>query len=99
MDLNGHIVTIVFLLSAVVGGIVVVVEPSTLSFEEYLTRIAAFGGLLGIGRGLAAQKNHKLSLAGGNSRQGKEYCSPCPPHDWPCLFGGGAFRVFSRGRR
>lgn len=56
MNLNDHVVTLVFLITTVVGGIVVVVEPTTLNFEEYLTRIAAFGGLLGIGRGIAARK-------------------------------------------
>lgn len=53
------VVAIVFIV-AVVGGVVVITNPETLSFDQYvtvLTGLAIGSGLLGIGRGIAAQKN------------------------------------------
>lgn len=53
------VVFIVFIV-AIVGGVVVIVSPDHLSFQEYitlLTGLAVGSGLLGIGRGIAASKN------------------------------------------
>jgi hypothetical protein len=41
--------------TAIVGGVVVIVKPTTLSFSEYLSKLQTFAGALaalGIGRGL-----------------------------------------------
>jgi hypothetical protein len=59
MDLTHvNVVTVVFVLAALAGAIVTVVEPTTLSFEDYLTKLSVFGGALGIGRGIAAAGRH-----------------------------------------
>lgn len=47
------VITLVFVIAAVVGGIVTITNPDTLNFSEYLLRLAIFGGALGIGRGIA----------------------------------------------
>ncbi len=44
---------------AVVGGVVTVTSPDTLSFPQYLDAVSAFAigvGILGIGRGISASR-------------------------------------------
>lgn len=48
------VVTLVFLVYAAVGGVLTIIEPETLSFQEYSERLVIFGGLVGLGRGIAA---------------------------------------------
>lgn len=58
------VVGIVFIV-AVVGGVVVITDPASLSFQEYvtvLTGLAVASGLLGIGRGIAARKDPQAIL-------------------------------------
>lgn len=46
-----------FVLAAAVGAIVVIVQPTTLSFADYLAQLSKFGlalGVLGVGRGIHA---------------------------------------------
>lgn len=53
-------VVAIVLIVTIVGGIVVITNPQTLSFDQYvtvLTGLAIGSGLLGIGRGIASQKN------------------------------------------
>lgn len=57
------IVAAAFVFVTVIGGIVVIVHPDTLSFEKYatlVTGIAGSAGLLGVGRGI-----HAASTASG----------------------------------
>lgn len=46
------VATVIVALIALVGGIVVVVHPETLSFAEYVKNVGIAAGLLAIGRGL-----------------------------------------------
>lgn len=51
------IVGLAFLLVTIIGGVVVIVHPSTLSFATYcglVVGLAGSAGLLGVGRGIAA---------------------------------------------
>jgi len=48
------VVTFAFVIAALAGAVVTIVEPTTLSFDDYLGKLAVFGGALGIGRGIAA---------------------------------------------
>jgi len=48
--------TLIVVLIAIVGGVVVITDPSTLSFEEYVKNVGIAAGLLAVGRGLAATK-------------------------------------------
>ena len=53
---NNPIVSAVFVgIVVLTGGIVCIVHPETLSFNEYVKYVAVGGGLLGIGRGI---ENH-----------------------------------------
>jgi hypothetical protein len=47
-----NVVTLVFVIYAVVGGVLAIINPETLSFEEYSTRLVVFGGAVGIGKGI-----------------------------------------------
>lgn len=49
-----NVATIAALLMAVVGAIVVVVHPETLSFDQYLEQMKFLFGGLAVGRGLAS---------------------------------------------
>jgi flagellar biosynthesis component FlhA len=60
---NGNVATVLVavlvVIVAVVGGVVVIVHPDTLSFKQYvdaLSKLAIGVGVLGVGRGLAARK-------------------------------------------
>lgn len=46
------IASLIVALIAVVGGVVVIVEPTTLDFESYVKNVGIAAGLLAIGRGL-----------------------------------------------
>lgn len=46
------VATIIVALIALIGGIVVIVHPETLSFEDYVKNVGIAAGLLAIGRGL-----------------------------------------------
>lgn len=51
------LVAILVTIGAVVGGVVCIANPDTLSFDQYLSALSKFAigvGLLGIGRGVAA---------------------------------------------
>lgn len=51
------LVVIIAVMIGIVGGILVIVEPDTLSFDQYIramTGLSIGAGLLGIGRGHAA---------------------------------------------
>lgn len=50
------VATILAIIFALVGGVVVIVGTAGLSFEEYLKAMTVMIGLLGIGRGMAARK-------------------------------------------
>jgi hypothetical protein len=51
-----NVVTLVFLLYAVGGIIVVFAQPDTLDFSEYSTKLIAFAAALGLARGYASGK-------------------------------------------
>jgi hypothetical protein len=51
-----HIILYVFLLYAIGGLIVVFIQPDTLNFDGYSTRLIAFGAALGLARGYASGK-------------------------------------------
>jgi hypothetical protein len=53
---KAHVITFVFLLYAVGGLVVVFVQPETLSFTDYSTKLIAFGAALGLARGYASGK-------------------------------------------
>jgi hypothetical protein len=53
---KSHIILYVFLLYAIGGLIVVLVQPDTLSFDGYSSRLIAFGAALGLARGYASGK-------------------------------------------
>ena len=53
---KANIITLVFLLYAVGGLAVVFIQPDTLDFTEYSTKLIAFGAALGIARGYASGK-------------------------------------------
>lgn len=53
---KANVVTFIFLLYAVGGMIVVFVQPDTMNFSEYSTKLIAFGGVLGLARGYASGK-------------------------------------------
>lgn len=48
------VATIIVALIALVGAVVVIVHPETLSFEDYVKNVGIAAGLLAIGRGLDA---------------------------------------------
>lgn len=48
------IVTIIAVIIALAGAIVVIVNPETLSFKEYLDQMKYLLGFVAVGRGLAA---------------------------------------------
>ncbi len=48
--------TLIVVLIALVGGLVVILHPETLSFAEYVRNVGVAAGLLAVGRGLAARK-------------------------------------------
>jgi hypothetical protein len=48
--------TFIFLLYAVGGLAVVFVQPDTLNFSDYSTKLIAFGAALGLARGYASGK-------------------------------------------
>lgn len=49
---TANIATAIVLLIALVGGIVVLVHPATLSFDQYVKNVGIAAGLLAVGRGL-----------------------------------------------
>lgn len=53
---KSHVITFVFLLYAVGGLVVVFVQPETLNFTDYSTKLIAFGAALGLARGYASGK-------------------------------------------
>jgi hypothetical protein len=46
------VATILIVIFAIVGGVICLVHPETLSFDQYIKYMAVGVGLLGIGRGL-----------------------------------------------
>lgn len=57
MDLStANVATIVSLLLAAAGAIVVIVHPETLTFDQYFENMKFLIGGLAIGRGIAAAK-------------------------------------------
>ena len=53
ISLNSRICTLVILVViTIIGGIIVVVHPGTLTFHQYLSDLAVAWGLLGIGHGI-----------------------------------------------
>jgi type IV secretory pathway VirB2 component (pilin) len=48
--------TLLVVVFALVGGVVLLIGESSLNFEEYITRVLAAGAVLGIGRGIATFK-------------------------------------------
>ena len=54
--MTAPIATVLVIIFAVVGGIVVLTQPGTLSFKEYLESITVAVAGLAVGRGLAARK-------------------------------------------
>lgn len=48
------VATIIVVIFALVGGVVVITHPETLDFEHYLKYVGASAAVLGIGRGLDA---------------------------------------------
>jgi hypothetical protein len=53
---KANVMTFIFLLYAVGGMIVVFVQPETLNFSDYSTKLIAFGAALGLARGYASGK-------------------------------------------
>jgi len=52
------IASIAFVLAALIGGVVVIIQPETLTFSDYLKDMGAFGagaGILGVARSLAGK--------------------------------------------
>lgn len=49
---DNPVASLIVVIIAIVGGIVTVVEPSTLPFREYVENVGIAAGLLAIGRGL-----------------------------------------------
>jgi hypothetical protein len=57
IDLNTiNVATIITIILAIAGGVVCIVQPSTLTFDQYLEQMKYLIGLVGIGRGIAAAK-------------------------------------------
>jgi hypothetical protein len=73
---------------AVIGGVVVVVDPQTLSFPEYLSKLQVFAigiGLLGLGRGTqAGLERYGQAVAAGIAEKSKPAATGraahAPPH-------------------
>lgn len=53
---KANVMTFIFLLYAVGGLAVVFVQPDTLNFSDYSTKLIAFGAALGLARGYASGK-------------------------------------------
>lgn len=51
---TSHVATILVIILAVVGGVVAIIHPASLSFASYLNDMVIAVGALGIGRGLGA---------------------------------------------
>jgi hypothetical protein len=55
MELStANVATILVLLLAAVGAVVVITNPDTLSFQDYLEQMKVLVGGLAVGRGIAA---------------------------------------------
>lgn len=50
---NNPVASLLVVIIALAGAVVTVVEPSTLSFEDYVKHVGVAAGLLAIGRGIA----------------------------------------------
>lgn len=48
------VATIIIVILAIVGGLVVLIHPDTLSFGQYIKYLAPSAAILGIGRGIDA---------------------------------------------
>jgi hypothetical protein len=46
---------IVLVIVVIIGGIVVILDPQTLDFKDYVATVAVAAGLLGIGYGLDSE--------------------------------------------
>ncbi len=46
------VASLIVVIIAIAGGVVTVVEPSSLGFDEYVKNVGIAAGLLAIGRGL-----------------------------------------------
>ncbi len=53
------VVTAVFVIYAIVGGIICITNPQTMTFADYTTRLVAFGAAVGIARGYVAGKKQE----------------------------------------
>lgn len=53
---KANVITWVLLIYAVGGLLVVLIEPDTMDFNDYTTKLVAFAGVLGLGRGYASGK-------------------------------------------
>ena len=54
-----YLITALCAIVAVVGGVVTITAPDTLTFNDYLDAVAAFAigvGILGVGRGINASR-------------------------------------------
>ncbi len=66
---KAHVILYVFLLYAVGGLILVFVEPDTLDFNSYSTKLIAFGAALGLARGFASGKRAEGRGRGAEPRE------------------------------
>lgn len=53
---KANVITLVFLVYAIGGLVVVFVQPDTLDFSSYSTKLIAFAAALGLARGFASGK-------------------------------------------
>jgi hypothetical protein len=53
---KSHVILFVFVLYAIGGLAVVFVQPETMDFSSYSTKLIAFGAALGLARGYASGK-------------------------------------------
>ena len=53
---KAHVILYVYLLYALGGLLVVFIQPETLDFSSYSTKLIAFGAALGLARGYASGK-------------------------------------------